>query len=115
MKVIFKITRFDSDTNSISVKFSYEKSSTSIDESRSYSIDLKNLDTHDYDSFSDSLIRNYGLRLLEERQNKLETLPENTPEKLSDKFEVRDLVGKVIEGKYYTRDRFSLKMKRVEL
>ena len=30
MKVIFKITRFDSDTNSISVKFSYEKSSSAF-------------------------------------------------------------------------------------
>tara|TARA_S200000501_G_scaffold322674_1_gene318803 strand:+ start:2092 stop:2439 length:348 start_codon:yes stop_codon:yes gene_type:complete len=115
MKVIFKITRFDSDTNSISVKFSYEKSRIPIDESRSYSIDLKNLDTYDYDSFSDSLIRNYGLRFLEEQQNKLETLSENTPEELCEKFEVRDLVGKVIEGKYHKRDRFPLKMRRVEL
>ena len=80
-----------------------------------FNIDLKNLDTYDYDSFSDSLIRNYGLRFLEEQQNKLETLSENTPEELSEKFEVRDLVGKVIEGKYHTRDRFSLKMNRVEL
>ena len=34
---------------------------------------------------------------------------------MENKFEVRDLIDKVIEGKYHERDRFTLKVRRVEL
>ena len=115
MKIIFKIVRYDEEAQSISVKFCYEKSRKPIDEYRSYSIDLKNLDTYDYFTFSDSLIRQYGLRLVEEQEDKLDTITENIPVKVDDKFEVRDLVKKVIEGKYHQRQRFPLKMRKVEL
>ena len=80
------------DTQSISVKFCYEKSRKSIDEYRAYSINLKNLDTFDYESFSDSLIRKYGLRFVEEQEDKTRYITENIPQKIDDKFEVRDLV-----------------------
>ena len=76
---------------------------------------MKNLDTFDYESFSDSLIRKYGLRIVEEQENQVETITENIPIKINDKFEIRDLVGKVIEGKYHQRQRFPLKMRRIEL
>ena len=115
MKIIFKIISYDEQAQSISVRFCYEKSRKPIDEYRSYSINLKNLDTFDYESFSDSLVRNYGLRFVEEQEDKLDTIAENLPVKVDDKFKVRDLVGKVIEGKYHKRDRFPLKMRRVEL
>ena len=115
MKIIFKIISYDEQAQSISVKFCYEKSRKPIDEYRSYSINLKNLDTFDYESFSDSLIRKFGLRFVEEQEEKLDTITENIPVKVDDKFEVRDLVKKVIEGKYHQRQRFPLKMRRVEL
>ena len=115
MKIIFKIVRYDEEAQSISVKFCYEKSRKPIDEYRSYSIDLKNLDTYDYFTFSDSLIRQYGLRLVEEQEDKLDTITENIPTKIDDKFEVRDLIDKVVEGKYIRRKRFPLKMRRIEL
>ena len=115
MKIIFKIIRYDEQARSISVKFCYEKSRIPIDEYRAYAIDLKNLDTFDYESFSDSLIRKYGLRIVEEQENKLETITENIPIKINDKFEIRDLVKKVVEGKYHQRQRFPLKMRRIEL
>ena len=115
MKIIFKIIRYDEQARSISVNFCHEKSRKPIDEYRAYAIDLKNLDTFDYESFSDSLIRKYGLRIVEEQENKLETITENIPIKINDKFEIRDLVKKVVEGKYHQRQRFPLKMRRIEL
>ena len=115
MKIIFKIVRYDEQAQSISVKFRYEKSRKPIDEYRSYAIDLKNLDTFDYESFSDSLIRKFGLRFVEEQEDKLDTIAENIPTRIEDKFEVRDLVTKVVEGKYHQRQRFPLKMRRIEL
>ena len=115
MKIIFKIIRYDEQAQSISVKFCYEKSRKPIDEYRAYAINLKNLDTFDYESFSDSLIRKFGLRFVEEQEDKLDTITENIPTKIDDKFEVRDLIDKVVEGKYIRRKRFPLKMRRIEL
>ena len=115
MKIIFKIVRYDEQAQSISVKFCYEKSRKAIDEYRSYAIDLKNLDNYDYFTFSDSLIRQYGLRFVEEQEDKLDTIAENIPTRIEDKFEVRDLIDKVVEGKYISRKRFPLKMRRIEL
>jgi len=115
VKIIFKIISYDEQAQSISVKFCYEKSRKPIDEYRAYAINLKNLDTYDYFTFSDSLIRQYGLRLVEEQEDKLDTITENIPVKVDYKFEVRDLVKKVVEGKYHQRQRFPLKMRRIEL
>ena len=110
MKIILKlIIRYDEEAQSISVKFCYEKSRKPIDEYRSYAIDLKNLDTYDYFTFSDSLIRQYGLRLVEEQEDKLDTITENIPTKIDDKFEVRDLIDKVVEGKYIRRKKTPVK------
>ena len=52
---------------------------------------------------------------MEDQEKKLETLPDNVPQKLDDKFQVRDLIDKVVEGKYHQRDRFTLKVRKVEL
>ena len=97
----FKIISYDEEAQSISVKFCYEKSRKPIDEYRAYAINLKNLDTFDYESFSDSLIRQFGLRFVEEQEDKIDTITENIPTKIDDKFEVRDLIKKVVEGKYH--------------
>jgi hypothetical protein len=69
----------------------------------------------DLETFSDTLIRKFGLKRLEDQERKLETLPDNIPQKLDEKFEVRDLIDKVVEGKYHQRDRFTLKVRKVEL
>ena len=69
----------------------------------------------DLETFSDTLIRKFGLKRLEDQERKLETIPDNIPQKLDDKFQVRDLIDKVVEGKYHQRDRFTLKVRKVEL
>ena len=84
MKIIFKIVKYDEEAQSISVKFCYEKSRKPIDEYRAYAINLKNLDTFDYESFSDSLIRKFGLRFVEEQEDKLDTITENIPTNIDD-------------------------------
>ena len=61
------------------------------------------------------MIRQYGLRFVEEQEDKLDTIAENIPTRIEDKFEVRDLIDKVVEGKYISRKRFPLKMRRIEL
>ena len=86
-----------------------------VSQSRSFAIDLKNLDTYDYFTFSDSLIRQYGMNIVEKQVDNLDTITENIPTKIDDKFEVRDLIDKVVEGKYIRRKRFPLKMRRIEL
>ena len=53
--------------------------------------------------------------MVEKQEDKLDTITENIPTKIDDKFEVRDLVDKVVEGKYISRKRFPLKMRRIEL
>ena len=53
--------------------------------------------------------------MCEKQVDNLDTITENIPTKIDDKFEVRDLIDKVIEGKYITRKRFPLKMRRIEL
>ena len=46
----------------------------------------------------------------------IEKYQEELKEHLSiDEFNLKDLVGKVVEGKYFSRPRYPLKMRRVEL
>ena len=115
MKIIFKIVEYIPESNQIAVKFCYEKSRKSIDDYAPVAINCNELDMFDLETFSDTLIRKFGLKRVEDQEKKLETLPDNIPQKMEDKFVVRDLLDKVIEGKYHERDRFTLKVRRVEL
>ncbi len=115
MKIIFKVVEYISESNIISVKFCYEKSRKSIDDYVPIAINCDELDMFDYETFSDTLIRKFGLKRIKDQDKKLETLPDNIPQEIEDKFEVRDLIDKVMEGKYHERDRFTLKVRRVEL
>ena len=115
MKIIYKIVEYLPESNQIAVKFCYEKSRKSIDDYAPIAINCDELDMFDLETFSDTLIRKFGLRRLEDQERKLETLPDNIPQELDEKFQVRDLIDKVVEGKYHQRDRFTLKVRKVEL
>lgn len=115
MKIIFKIVEHIPELNQIAVKFCYEKSRKSIDDYIPIAVNCDELDMFDLETFSDTLIRKFGLKRVEDQEKKLETLPDNVPQKLDDKFQVRDLIDKVVEGKYHQRDRFTLKVRKVEL
>ena len=115
MMILFKIVEYYPEEESISVKFCNAKSKKPIDEYRAVANDCKNLRMESFDLFSDSLVRNHGLRIVQKQEDQEQVIQENIPEIIDDKFEVRDLVGKVIEGKYYSRNRYPIKMKKIEL
>ena len=116
MKIIFKIIAYYPKENRIEVKFCDEKSNAPIDDYKMYSINCDNLEMSDLDLFSDSLIRKYGLNIVENQINKRPTNSYNLSESIcSDELNLNDLVGKVIEGKYFSRPRYPIKMKRIDL
>ena len=115
MIIIFKITDYFSETDQIAVKFCREKSPISIDDYNPIAINLKDIDSYDVESFSESLVNKSGLRRLEKQDRKLTTLNENIPEKLDGELNIRDLIGKVIGVDYPTKTYSKIKMRRVEL
>ena len=42
-------------------------------------------------------------------------IQENTPDKFDEEFKIENLIGRVIEGKYYSRERYPIKMRKIEL
>ena len=116
MKIIFKIDAYYPDENRIEVRFCDEKSNAAIDEYKLYSINCEDLDMTDSDIFTDSLIKKYGLRLVEKQIDKRQTHPHNISKSISnEELNLKNLVGKVIEGKYFSRPRYPLKMNKVDL
>ena len=112
--IIFKILDYFPEQNSISVKFSKLKSIIPIDNFKSYAIDLNGLDLSDFDSFSNELVQKFGLRISQNQEDRQETINENIPEEI-DNFDIKNMIGKVVEGKYYSRNRYPLKVRRVEI
>ena len=82
MIIIYKITDYFPESNRIAVKFCREKSSKSIDDYNAVAINFEDIDTHDVESFSESLINKSGLRRLDKQDRKITTLDENISEKL---------------------------------
>ena len=78
MKIIYKIHRFNPETNRISVSFCNLKSRKPIDEYKSYAVDCDDLDLFDIDSFSESLANKSGVRRIEKQESKLETIGKAT-------------------------------------
>ena len=115
MIIIYKVTDYFPETDQIAVKFCHEKSSKPIDDYNAISIDCKNIETYDIESFSEDLVSKSGLRKLEKQDRKLTTLEENQPEQLDGELNIRDLVGKVIGVDYPTKIYSKIKMRRVEL
>jgi len=115
MIIIYKITDYFPESNQIAVKFCREKSSKPIDDYNAIAINFDDIDVHDVESFSESLVDKSGFRRLEKQDRKLTTLSENIPEKLDGEFNIRDLIGKVIGVDYPTKIYGRIKMRRVEL
>jgi len=116
MNPIFKIVTYYPEENRIEVKFCDQKSDLSIDDYSDWSINCENLDMFDMDSFTDSLIRKYGLRQIEKQIKKRLTHEDNHPEVVeSEDVNLDQLVGKVVEGKYFSRPRYPIKMRRIKL
>ena len=115
MMILFNIIEYYPEEQSISVKFCNAKSKKPIDDYKAVAIDCRNLRMENFDLFSDSLVRNHGLKAVTKQEEKEEIIRENIPEIVDGKFEVRDLLGKIIEGKYYSRNRYPIEMRRIEL
>tara|TARA_Y100000361_G_C11148760_1_gene339727 strand:+ start:625 stop:975 length:351 start_codon:yes stop_codon:yes gene_type:complete len=116
MKIIFKIVAYYPEENRIEVKFCDEKSDVPIDNYKMYSINCDDLEMSNPDLFTDSLIRKYGMRIVEKQIDRRPTNLYNASKPISDdKLDLNDLVGKVRDGKYFSRPRYPIKMRRIDL
>ena len=116
MNPIFKIVAYYPEENRIEVKFCDQKSDLSIDDYLDWSINCSDLNMHDMESFTDSLIRKYGLRQVEKQIKERTIHEDNHPEVIeSEDVNLDQLVRKVVEGKYFSRPRYPIKMRRIEL
>ena len=86
----------------------------SVAESPTYAIDLNGFNLNDFDSFSNDLVQKFGLRISQNQEDRQETINENIPEEIHN-FDIKNMIGKVVEGKYYSRNRYPLKVRRVEI
>ena len=71
MMIIYKITDYFPESNRISVKFCREKSSKPIDDYNAVAINFEDFDTHEVESFSESLVNKSGLRRLDKQDRKI--------------------------------------------
>ena len=69
----------------------------------------------DVESFSESLVKNSGLHRIACQEEQLDVIEDNKPDDIQGKFEIRDLIGKVICVKYFDRKINKLHMRRVKL
>ena len=115
MKCIFKIEDYLPDTNQMVVKFARLHSPQHIDNYKAVAIDTTKLDFYDYDSFIESLMRNYGDSRSSMSEKKDSIVNDVEEVNIDTQFEVRDLIGKIIgcnSDDYKTQ---IIKMNRVEL
>tara|TARA_B100000614_G_C14196784_1_gene348043 strand:+ start:106 stop:447 length:342 start_codon:yes stop_codon:yes gene_type:complete len=111
MKAIFKIEEYLPDTKQIVVRFSRLKSYKTIDEHRTIAISLVDLDTYDLESFSQSLMREVGDRMIEKQD--ADQPVHNEYDVIEGKFDIKNLVGKKVLCKIDNHRREILKMRRV--
>ena len=115
MKCIFKIEEYLPDTNQMVVRFARLHSPQHIDNYKAVAIDTTKLDFYDYDSFIESLMRNYGDSRSSMSEKKDSIVNDVEEVNIDTQFEVRDLIGKIIgcnSDDYKTQ---IIKMNRVEL
>tara|TARA_B100001778_G_scaffold45526_1_gene33226 strand:+ start:227 stop:577 length:351 start_codon:yes stop_codon:yes gene_type:complete len=116
MKAIFKISHYYPETNQITIRFCRLHAPKNIDEYRPISLDLgEELDLYDIETFTQSIMRKAGEKWIERHEDSEELLFENIPETPKGKFNMEDLVGKVISCETYKRYREGIKMRKVEL
>ena len=114
MKVITKILEYLPDTQQIVIKICRLHSHKTIDEHRTFAIEIDDLDMLDTESFIDSLIHKVK-HLIQEQDENQPILDDNTPIEVDGELDIHSLIGKVIEGRIYQRETRLLKMRRVEL
>jgi hypothetical protein len=116
MKSIFKISHYYPETNQITIRFCRLHAPKNIDEYRPISLDLgEELDLYDIETFTQSIMRKAGEKWIERHEDSEELLFENIPETPKGKFNMEDLVGKVISCETYKRYREGIKMRKVQL
>ena len=115
MKCIFKIEEYLPETNQIVVRFARLHSPQHIDNYKAVAIDTTKLDFYDYDSFIESLMRNYGDSRSSMSEIKDSIVNDVEEVNIDTKFDVRDLIGKVIESESDNYRRSILKMRKVDL
>ena len=115
MKGIFKIISHSSDTKTISVKFNRLHSQTSIDNCQSLSVNYSNYDTSTIETFSGNLMRKSGQSRIQNADEKLSIISDNTPTSVYGSFSMDYLVGKVIQGDFDTKFKTTLSARKVEL
>tara|TARA_B100000282_G_scaffold52223_1_gene33444 strand:- start:398 stop:745 length:348 start_codon:yes stop_codon:yes gene_type:complete len=115
MKIIYKILKYFPESNHISVRFCNLKDRQSIDNYKSRPVCIDDLDMFDVESFSESLVKKSGLRIISNQEEELDVIEHNKPEDIQGNFEIRDLINKVICVKYYDRKINKLHMRRVKL
>ena len=114
MKVIIKIEEYLPDTQQIVMRICGLHSHKTIDEHRTYAIEISDLDMTDVECFLDCLI--FKLKhLLQEQEENEPILDKNTPIEIDGKLDIQSLVGKIIKGKINHRGSRLLKVRRVEL
>jgi len=115
MKCIFKIEEYLPDTNQIVVRFARLHSPQHIDNYKAVAIDATVLDFYDYNSFIESLMMNYGDSRSSTSEMKDPIVNDIEEVNIDTKFDVRDLIGKVIESESDNYRRSILKMRKVDL
>ena len=118
MRTIFKIGKYNEDTNSISVKFCRLHSTKSIDDYSGKIVSCDDLAVSTCESFVKSLMEKSGSRRITKGEESEPILDSNKSEIITGKLNINDLVGKVIEANVEIvdpRNRFMLSMRKVEL
>ena len=116
MKAIFRIDEYLPETNQIVIRFAKLHSPQHIDNYAPTAVGLHDIDLYDNYTFIEDLMKKCGnrrVRLNEEQDpviNQAETLI------MSDKVDLREMVGKVIECKMTdNRSRKKLRMREIDL
>ena len=118
MRTIFKIGKYNEDTNSISVKFCRLHSTKSIDDYKGLLVNCDDLDVSTCESFVKSLMEKSGSRRIASEEESEPILDSNKAETVTGNLNINDLVGKVIETKVDLVDpynRFLIPMREVTL
>ena len=111
---VYKFIDYLTDTHLIVIKICRLHSHKTIDEHRTFAIEISDLDMLDNESFIDTLIHKVK-HLIQEQDENQPILDDNIPIEIDGELDIQNLVGKVIEGKIYHRETRLLKMRRVKL
>jgi len=117
MKCIFKIEEYLPETNQMVVRFARLHSPQHIDNYRAIAIDTTRLDFYSYETFVDSLMIIYGNNRVDKSEIKdpIVNDVEDIHIGIKDKFDIQDLIGKVVKCDTKNSRRFRLNVRKVEL